>query len=141
MKYQVGMELICIRTVKRKRGETKGQVNFIKGNVYEVMEVYQKEYAPAMKPVFIRLINEQGELQPIAGKNKTKYFKIPRPEGVPVTPPPPPKSREEKLAARKAKREAEKQKRMEEEIHAKEWKKVKKLKVKDKSKRIIRRVG
>ena len=136
MKYHIGLELICIKTVKRKRGTTKGQVNFIKGKTYKVEEVYEKEYYPSVRPVFIRLINEQGELQPIGGKNKTKYFKIPRPEGVPVIPPPPPKSKEQKTAERKAKKEAEKQKKMEEVVQTKEWKKIKKLKVKNRSKRL-----
>ena len=134
MKYQTGMELICIKTLQRKKGKTKGQIDFIKDKRYKVEDVYQKEYAPAMNPICIVLINESGELQPIAGKNKSKYFKIPRPEGVPVTPPPAPKSRAEKLAARK-------QKKLEEQNQAKEWNKVKKLKVKNKDKRIIRRAS
>ena len=120
MKYHIGMELTCIRTLIRKKGETKGQVNFIKGKTYKVEEVYQKEYAPAMHPVFIKLINEQGELQPIAGKNKTQYFKIPRPEGVPVIPPPPPKPKVVKKAG--------KQRGIEEINQSKEWKRIKKLK-------------
>jgi hypothetical protein len=132
MKYKPGMELICIKTLKRKKGKTKGQIDFIKNKRYKVAAVYQKEYAPAMKPICIELMNESGELQPIAGKNKTKYFKIPRPEGVPVTPPPPAKSKTEKKAAPK-------QKNLELQNQAKEWKKVKKLKVKNKKKRIIRR--
>src|SRR3970040_414054 len=131
MKYHIGLELICIKTVKRKRGTTKGQVNFIKGKTYKVEEVYEKEYYPSVRPVFIRLINEQGELQPIGGKKKTKYFKILRREGVSVTPPPPPKSKEQKMAEGKAKKEAEKQKKMEEVVQTKEWKKIKKLKVKN----------
>jgi hypothetical protein len=135
------MELICIREVKRKRGETKGQVNFIKGKIYKVEDVYQKEYAPAMKPIFIKLINEQGELQPIAGQNKTKYFKVPRPEGVPIIPPPLPKSKAEKDAAKKAKREIQKKKKAEEDQQQNEWKRVKKLRVKDKSKRIFRKAS
>ena len=133
MKYQPGMELICIRTLRRKKGPTRGQIDFIKDKRYKVEAVYQKEYAPAMKPICIDLMNESGELQSIAGKNKTKYFKIPRPEGVPVTPPPPPKPKAEKKAAQK-------QKNLELQNQAKEWKKVKKLKVKNKNKRIIRRV-
>lgn len=132
MKYQVGMELICIKTLKRKKGKTKGQIDFIKDKRYKVEAVYQKEYAPSMKPICIELTNESGELQPIAGKNKTKYFKVPRPEGVPVTPPPPPKSKTEKKAAQK-------QKNLELQNQAKEWKKVKKLRVKNKKKRIIKR--
>jgi hypothetical protein len=134
MKYQQGMELICIKTLKRKRGATKGQIDFIKGNKYIVEDIFQKEYAPAMNPISIVLKNEHGELQPIAGMNKTKYFKIPRPEGVPVTPPPPPKSKAEKLATRN-------EKRLEKQNQAKEWKKIKKLKVKDKNKKIIRRAS
>jgi hypothetical protein len=141
MKYCIGLELICIKTVKRKRGTTKGQVNFIKGKTYKVEEVYQKEYYPSVRPIFIRLINEQGELQPISGPNKTKYFKIPGPDGIPVTPPPPPKSRSQKIAERKAKKEAENLKKMEEVAQTKEWDKIKKLRVKDKTKRIFKRVS
>jgi hypothetical protein len=141
MKYHIGLELICIKTVKRKRGTTKGQVNFIKGKTYKVEEVYQKEYYPSVRPIFISLINEQGELQPISGPNKTKYFKIPGPDGIPVTPPPPPKSRSQKIAERKAKKEAENLKKMEEVAQTKEWDKIKKLRVKDKTKRIFKRVS
>jgi len=136
MKYCIGLDLICIKTVKRKRGTTKGQVNFIKGKTYKVEEVYQKEYYPSVRPIFIKLTNEQGELQPISGPNKTKYFKIPGPEGVPVTPPPPPKSRAQKIAERKAKKEADQKKKMEEVVQTREWQKIKKLRVKDKTKRI-----
>jgi hypothetical protein len=141
MKYHIGLELICIKTVKRKRGTTKGQVNFIKGKTYKVEEVYQKEYYPAVRPIFIRLINEQDELQPIGGHNKTKYFKIPRPEGIPVAPPPPPKSKAQKIAERKAKKEAAMKKKMGEVAQTKEWDKIKKLRVKDKTKRIFKRVS
>jgi hypothetical protein len=141
MKYHSGMDLICIRTVKRKRGENRGQINFIKGKTYKVEDVYQKEFYPSVRPIYIRLINEQGDVQPIAGKNKTKYFKIPRLEGVPITPPPPPKSKAEKDAAKKARREIQKKKKAEEEQQHIEWKKVKKLRVKDKGKRIFRSVS
>lgn len=141
MKYHIGLELICIKTVKRKRGTTKGQVNFIKGKTYKVEEVYQKEYYPSVRPIFIKLINEQGELQPIGGHNKTKYFKILKPEGIPVTPPPQPKSRAQKIAERKAKKEAENLKKLEEVAQTREWQKIKKLRVKDKTKRIFKRVS
>lgn len=126
------MELICIKTLNGKRGEDQGQINFIKGKKYKVEDVYQKEYAPTIQSITIKLINGQGEIQSIEGGDKTKFFKIPKPEGVPVTPPPPPKSKAEKEAARK-------KKKVEQEQQQEEWKKVKRLRVKDKSKRIIRR--
>jgi hypothetical protein len=136
MKYYNGIELTCIRTLKRKKGITQGQINFIKGKTYKVEDIYKKEYAPDKFIVYLNLINEQGEVQSVAGQNKTKYFKIPRPEGVPVTPPPPPKSKAEKAAALKAKKAA---KKIEQEQQRNEWKKVKKLKVKDRNKKIIRK--
>ena len=77
--------------------------------------------------------NEQGELQRIDGGDKTKYFKIPRPEGIPITPPPQPKTKEHRMADRRAKE------RNRERQQTKEWKKVRKLKVKDKNKRIIKK--
>jgi hypothetical protein len=136
MKYAVGLELLCIKDLKQKKGVPQGQVNFIKGKTYKVQEISKKEFTPDRYLLYINLINEQGELQSVGGQNKTKYFKIPRPEGVPITPPPPPKSNEEKAAARKAKKAA---KKLETEHQQNEWKKLKKFKVKDKTKRIIRR--
>ncbi|HSP88102.1 MAG TPA: hypothetical protein VLN45_08205 [Ignavibacteriaceae bacterium] len=121
MKYQKGTEIICI----------KNQPNFIKGKSYKIEDVYEKEFLNG-KSIVIELKDEQGRIQIFEGSDKTKFFKIPRPEGVPVTPPPTPKSKEQKL-------EEKKQKKLDQEIQAKEWKKVKKLKVKDKGKRIIRR--
>jgi hypothetical protein len=134
MKYQKRQELICIRT-KYSRKRT-GVINFIKGKRYtialEPFTIDPDPDDPGFNPINIVLVNEQGELQVIRGVKKTKYFKIPRPEGVPVTPPPAPKSRAQKLEERR-------QKKLEQEIQANEWKKVKKLKVKDKSKRIFKR--
>jgi|GEM_PF-3909452 len=75
MKYYKGMELICIKTLKRK---DDGQVNFIKGETYIVEDTYQKQpfkNNPAYNPVYIVLRNIQGSLQIIKGANKTKYFK------------------------------------------------------------------
>jgi len=136
MKYQKGQELICIRN-KYSRKQI-GVINFIKGKRYtieaEPFTLDPDPDNPGFNPVNIVLVNEQGELQVFRGVKKTKYFKIPRPEGVPVTPPPTPKSKEKKL-------EEKRQKKLEQEIQANEWKKVKKLRVKDKSKRIFRRAS
>jgi len=115
MKYQKGNEIICI----------KKQPNFIKGKAYPIEEVYEKEFLNG-KSIAIILKDEQGEVKTFEGSDKTKFFKIPRPEGVPVTPPP-------------SKKVAKIEEKLEQKIQAKEWKKVKKFKVKDKSKRFIRR--
>jgi len=128
MKYQKGNEIICI----------KKQPNFIKGKAYPIEEVYEKEFLNG-KSIAIILKDEQGEIKIFEGSDKTKFFKIPRPEGVPVTPPPAPKSKAQKLADRRARKEVERLRKIEEKIQAKEWKKVKKFKVKDKSKRLIRK--
>ena len=120
MKYQDGMDLICIKTLKQ---------SFIKGKSYKIEKIFQNYF----NTIFLQIINELGELQQIDGGDKTKYFKIPRPEGIPVTPPPAPKTKEQKMADRKAKKELEKQ-------QTEEWKKVLKLKVKDRNKRIIKKV-
>lgn len=56
-----------------------------------IEEVYEKEFLNG-KSIAIELKDEQGQIQIFAGSDKTKFFKIPRPEGVPVTPPPTPKS-------------------------------------------------
>jgi hypothetical protein len=110
-------------------------INFIKGKRYTiVVEPFTLDpnpEDPGFNPINIVLINEQGELHVLRGVKKTKYFKIPRPEGVPIAPPPAPKSRAQKLEERR-------QKKLEQEIQAAEWKKIKKLRVKNKSKRIFR---
>jgi len=128
MKYQKGQELICIRN-KYSRKQI-GVINFIKGKRYtieaEPFTLDPDPDNPGFNPVNIVLVNEQGELQVFRGVKKTKYFKIPRPVGVPVTPPP-------------SKKVAKIEEKLEQKIQAKEWKKVKKFKVKDKSKRFIRR--
>lgn len=69
------MEVICIRSLKRK----DGQINFIKGNTYIIEDTYQKQpfdNKPSYNPVYIVLKNEQGVLQPVKGAKKTKHFKI-----------------------------------------------------------------
>jgi len=116
MKYQKGIELICIR----------GLINFVKGKAYKVEEVYEKELLNG-KSIAIILKDEQGEIKIFEGSDKTKFFKIPRPEGVPVTPPPAPK------------KVAKMEQKLDQKIQAKEWKKVKKFKETDKSKRLIRK--
>ena len=76
MKYQKGMEVICIKTLKRK---DDGQINFIKGETYIIEDSFQKQpfkNNPAYKPIYIVLRNIQGSLQTVKGANKTKYFKI-----------------------------------------------------------------
>ena len=128
MKYQKGTEIICI----------KNRPNFIKGKTYKIEDVYEKDFLDG-KSIAIELQDEQGQIKIFEGSDKTKFFKLPRPEGVPVIPPPAPKSRAQKLADRKAKKEADELRKEEEKNHAIEWQKLKKLKVKDKSKRIFRR--
>jgi hypothetical protein len=95
MKYQKGQVLISIRT-KYSRKQI-GVINFIKGKRYTiVVEPFTLDpnpEDPGFNPINIVLINEQGELHVLRGVKKTKYFKIPRPEGVPIAPPPAPKSR------------------------------------------------
>jgi hypothetical protein len=76
MIYQKGMELICIRTLKRK----EGQINFIKGETYMVEDTFQRQPYPnkdsGYNPIYIVLRNVQGSLQTIKGAKKTKFFKI-----------------------------------------------------------------
>lgn len=74
MKYYEGLELICIKSLKRKSGE----INFFKGKTYVVKDVYQKQLSPSYSPIYIRLINEQGLPQSLGGRKKTKFFKIPK---------------------------------------------------------------